>query len=588
MDLDPQRATTLGRSRDNTVVLHDEHVSRQHAKIFFQDGQWVIRDFGALNGTRLDGEPIQQQAVLQPGQEICIADMRLRFTVEEPLFVRSSALPCLPTPHTPPTGYDSRARLQADELAVIHDFMTGAVDDLEPLALIRRLLATVQLQTQADLVGFLSFDPEQPQPKLVLPDTARVDMELSRHLNQWAQQRRRTVWLSSEEAEVDNCESLAPFRDALCVLLKGEGRPLGALHVYKTGQRFSQREVAFSEVAADFAASSLTKLRLCRSLAAENTWLREQARGPEELIGDGPAMRRLRDLLVRAASCQSTVLIHGETGAGKEPVAHALHNLSVRARESFIVCNCGAITPTLLESELFGHIKGSFTSAVANRAGLFEQADDGTLFLDEIGDMSLDCQVKVLRVIEGKGFRPVGGTREIMPDARVIAATNKDLEQEVREGLFRQDLYYRLRVIYIHVPPLRDHPEDIPALADHFLERLAGGNRQRMKHLSKAAMKRLRGFAWPGNVRQLRAVLENAVIMCDGDTIEDTNLWLADTAAGADESGSLNLNELTVWAIRKALARTGGHMIRTAKMLGIARETLRLMMRKFQIDREGG
>ena len=193
MDLDPQRATTLGRSRDNTVVLHDEHVSRQHAKIFFQDGQWVIRDFGALNGTRLDGEPIQQQAVLQPGQEICIADMRLRFTVEEPLFVRSSALPCLPTPHTPPTGYDSRARLQADELAVIHDFMTGAVDDLEPLALIRRLLATVQLQTQADLVGFLSFDPEQPQPKLVLPDTARVDMELSRHLNQWAQQRRRAV-----------------------------------------------------------------------------------------------------------------------------------------------------------------------------------------------------------------------------------------------------------------------------------------------------------------------------------------------------------------------------------------------------------
>jgi Nif-specific regulatory protein len=414
-----------------------------------------------------------------------------------------------------------------------------------------------------------------------------VDITLSRKLNQRASDENRTVWLREGVGEFRDCDSLVPFDDALCVPLKAEGPPLGALHVYLSGGSFTQRQVRFCEVVGGYAASSLARLRLFRSLAAENSRLRGHGLQPSTLIGDSPALRRLRDLIARAASCLSTVLIHGETGAGKEPVALTLHAQSTRANGPFVVCNCGAIAPTLLESELFGHVKGAFTSAVADRSGLFEQADDGTLFLDEIGDMSLDCQVKVLRAIEGKGFRPVGGTREIRTDVRVIAATHKDLEQEVRAGRFRQDLYYRLRVIYILVPPLRDHAQDIPALAEHFLERLAAGTGRRRKRLSAAALHRLREYGWPGNVRQLRAVLENAVVMCDGDTIGEGNLWLAD-AASSDLPLSLNLDEVTAWAVRRALERTQGNVTRAAELLGVARETLRTMMKKFRIGRKGG
>jgi Nif-specific regulatory protein len=588
IDLDPDKTITLGRSRDNTIVLYDEHASRQHAKIFFQEGKWLIHDFGALNGTRLNGERIEQEAVLVNGQEIGIAEMRLRFSATEAdsLPQADSGFDALsPAPAKGTTASEVPTKFQADELAVLYQFMTGSVEETDPQALVRRLLETVRLQTQAAIVGFLSFDPENPLPKLVLPEVARVDVALSRQLNQRAQEENRTVWLREGCEEFNDSESLMPFNDALCVPLRAEGPPLGALHVYKSCQSFTQREVRFCEVASGYAASSLARLRLFRSLTAENSRLRAHGGESDALIGDGPAMRRLRDLLGRAASCASTVLINGETGAGKEPVALTLHALSARAKGPFVVCNCGAIAPTLLESELFGHVKGAYTNAVADRPGMFEQADDGTLFLDEIGDMSMDCQVKVLRVIEGKGFRPVGGAREIRTDVRVIAATHKDLEQEVRAGRFRQDLYYRLRVIYIRVPPLREHPDDIPQLAAHFLERLAAGNRLRLKKLSAGALRRLQEYPWPGNVRQLRAVLESAVVMCDGDTIEEGTLWLAD-ATFTDQPLSLNLDDLSAWAVRKALARTEGNVTRTAELLGVARETLRTMMKKFQIERE--
>jgi Nif-specific regulatory protein len=589
LDLDPDKPITLGRSRENTIVLRDAHASRHHAKIDFQDGQWVLRDASARNGTRVDGQRIQHSTVLRHGQEICIAATRLRFTVGDP-YVHVLAGAGLDG-STPPSGNFGGANedlttLQPDELAVLYEFMTGSVEETDPQALVRRLLETLCLQTRATCAGFLSFDAENPLPKLVVPEIAQVDITLSRRLNQRASDENRTIWLREGAGDFHDCDSLMPFTDALCVPLKADGPPLGALHVYKSGQSFTQREVRFCEVLGNFAASSLARLRLFRTLAAENSRLRGHGMQPSVLIGEGPAMSRLRDLIGRAAACLSTVLVHGETGAGKEPVALTLHAQSGRCKGPFVVCNCGAIAPTLLESELFGHVKGAFTSAVADRSGLFEQADDGTLFLDEIGDMSLECQVKVLRAIEGKGFRPVGGTREIRTDVRVIAATHKDLEQEVRAERFRQDLYYRLRVIYIPVPPLRDHAEDIPALADHFLERLAAGTGQRKKHVSAAALRRLQEYGWPGNVRQLRAVLENAVVMCDGDTIEEGNLWLAD-ATSCELPVSLNLDAVTAWAVRRGLERTQGNVTRTAELLGVARETLRTMMKKFQIGRKG-
>jgi Nif-specific regulatory protein len=585
--LDARQSITLGRSRENTMVLQDEHVSRRHAEIFYRDGQWQLHDFGALNGTRIDGQRIQQQTILEHGQVIAIGELRLRFDVLEPAVAPADL--ALQSPgnerHNRQTISEGATSFLVDELEAIHEFMTHAITEPEPQNLIRQFLDTIHHHTRADMVGYLSFDPDNPHPRQIVPEECHVNLELSRQLNFRAREQNRTIWLGRETDHLDRSDSLATVHDALCLPLKADGLTLGALHVYKTGQRFHQRQVHFCEVAADYAARSLSRLRLCRRLSAEVSWLREQRGDGEELIGTGPAMRRLRSLIDRAASCQSTVLLQGETGAGKEPSASAIHLRSARARGLFVICNCGAIAPNLLESELFGHVRGAFTGAVSDREGLFEQADNGTLFLDEIGDMSLDCQVKLLRAIEGKPFRAVGGKREIRADVRVIAATHKDLEEEVRAGRFRHDLFYRLQVLQIRVPPLREHVEDIPELADNFLQKLAARNSMRKKQLSPAALKRLQEYAWPGNVRQLRAVLENAVVMSDGDLLEAESLWLPDPV-GQNQPETLNLEKLTAWAIRQALQRTGGQMARTAELLGIARETLRVKMKKFRIEAE--
>ncbi|HMF16278.1 MAG TPA: sigma-54 dependent transcriptional regulator, partial [Gemmataceae bacterium] len=291
----------------------------------------------------------------------------------------------------------------------------------------------------------------------------------------------------------------------------------------------------------------------------------------EELVGASPAMKALRQTIGRAAASSATVLIHGETGVGKELVALALHRQSPRSKGPLVVANCGAIVKNLFESELFGHCRGAFTNAVADRQGLFQQADDGTLFLDEIGDMPLEEQIKLLRAIEGKVFRPVGATRDVRADVRVIAATNKDLEKEVKDGNFREDLYYRLCVVFIKVLPLREHREDIPALAEHFLRFLAGPQ-GKPKIVSAQALRRLLDYSWPGNVRQLRAALENAVIMGEGDAIHPEDLSLPDSLD--DKSTGLKLADIEARAIVRALEMTEANITKAAKLLGIGRDTL--------------
>jgi DNA-binding NtrC family response regulator len=584
LEFDPNREIILGRSRDSDIILRDELVSRHHAKILFQDFQWRLQDLGTTNGTKIGEERIEKPAILKNGQAINIGDMRLRFAILEPVANSDAGfLGTLESSHRQ-VGSDCATMLQADELAVLHGFVNGCFGDNEPQSLIRRLLELVHRQTRADLVGFLSCDPENPQPRLIVPESSAVNLAISRQLNGLVQQLRQTVWLAQQRDEMAKTESLERYQDALCVPLLGDGLPFGALHVYKTGRRLAQRDMHFCEVAAGYAANSLARLRYCRRLAAENRRLRRQGARPEELLGNSPAMAALGKLIQRAAACDATVLIHGESGAGKEPVAAAIHDLSRRRSGSFVVCNCAAIAPNLLESELFGHDPGSFTGAVAKHEGLFEQADQGTLFLDEIGDMSPECQVKVLRAIEGRPFRRVGGKEDVYTSARIIAATHKDLEEQVRKGKFRHDLYYRLNILCICVPPLRDHREDIPLLASRFLEHLAAENGTRPKRLSPAALQKLQDFAWPGNVRQLRGVLAKVSVMCDGEVIEESDLGLSD-ASRSDQPDTLNLDKLTAWAIRKALARTKWQRTKTAKLLGITRETLRAKMNRYGIKR---
>jgi two-component system nitrogen regulation response regulator NtrX len=331
---------------------------------------------------------------------------------------------------------------------------------------------------------------------------------------------------------------------------------------------------------------SLERVLLTVNHALSDRRLREQVRDlnrhlalEEILIGESEPMHRLEQQIRSAAPSSSRVLITGENGSGKEIVARTLHRNSLRADQPFIDVNCAAIPEELIEAELFGHRKGAFTGAIDDRKGKFELADGGTLFLDEVGDMSLKTQAKVLRVLQEQTFQRVGGQQTVKVDVRVLAATNKDLEAEIAAGSFRSDLYYRLNVIPIAVPPLRARGNDILLLAEHFLRRFAAEEAQPKKKLSAGGAARLRGYHWPGNVRELRNVIERLAILLPGDTIDAEDIQLGTRAEVAPEIAS-NLplrearDEFERQYILSRLREYAGNVSRTADALGVERSNL--------------
>jgi len=341
---------------------------------------------------------------------------------------------------------------------------------------------------------------------------------------------------------------------------------------------------------------SLDRVLLTVNHALSDRRLREQVRDlrrhltlEEILIGESEPMQRLEQQMRSAAASHSRVLITGENGSGKEIVARTLHRLSPRADQPFIDVNCAAIPEELIESELFGHRKGAFTGAIDDRKGKFELADGGTLFLDEVGDMSLRTQAKVLRVLQEQTFQRVGGQQTIKVDVRVIAATNKSLESEIAGGSFRSDLYYRLNVIPIHVPPLRTRGNDVVLLAEHFLRRFAAETAQSRKKLSGGAAARMKAYHWPGNVRELRNVAERLAILLPGDTIEaeDIQLGARADARSAEIAANLPLREareqFEKQYILDRLRELGGNVSRTAESLGVERSNLYRKMDAFGI-----
>jgi len=327
-------------------------------------------------------------------------------------------------------------------------------------------------------------------------------------------------------------------------------------------------------------------------LRRENENLRAQVRerfGLPGLIASSAEMAQVLDLVGRVAPTDATVLIRGESGTGKEIIAKALHHASQRAAGRFVAINCGALPEPLLESEIFGHVKGAFTGAGSNKKGLFEEAHGGTLFLDEIGEMTPGLQVKLLRALQSGEVRPVGSTQVITVDARVVAATNRDLEPMIRQGSFREDLFYRLNVIPIVLPPLRDRREDIPLLAEHFLARFA--QRQgRALRLSAGATERLLRYAWPGNVRELENAMERLAILARDETIEPgdlpphigAGLALGTAPALAAEQ---TLAEAERAHIIQILERYGGNHSRAAEALGIGRTTLWRKLKDYGIEK---
>jgi two-component system nitrogen regulation response regulator NtrX len=332
-----------------------------------------------------------------------------------------------------------------------------------------------------------------------------------------------------------------------------------------------------------------------RRLEAENIALRAKVDAQHQMIGESYAMAKLREQVAMAAPTNGRVLIIGENGTGKELVARNIHGMSRRRSGPFVEVNCAAIPEELIESELFGHVRGAFTGAVADRRGKFEAAHGGTIFLDEIGDMSLKTQAKVLRVLQEQVMEPVGGSTRIRVDARVLAATNKDLPVEIRAGRFREDLYFRLNVVPIFVPPLRERSEDIALLADHFMAMLAREYGRRPKTFDADAVAALQRYSWPGNVRELRNLVERLMIMVPGDRVSSRDLTflehgivaVAQSSATPYPSAIAPLHdardEFEKQYILRALAAQQGNMSRTAEVLGVERSNLYRKMRSFGI-----
>jgi len=336
-----------------------------------------------------------------------------------------------------------------------------------------------------------------------------------------------------------------------------------------------------------------------RTLEKENVELKKQVErkyAVEGILGQSEVMKPVIDVIEQVAPTRATVLIEGESGTGKELVARAIHNLSGRPKAKLVTVHCAALSPTVLESELFGHEKGSFTGATEKRIGRFELADGGTLFLDEIGEIDANVQVKLLRALGEQVIERVGGSKPIQVDVRVIAATNKELANLVQEGKFREDLFWRLRVVQIKLPPLRDRKGDIPLLAEAFLRELAELNRKPFKPLSEDALQALLAYDWPGNVRELRTALEHGVVMCNAARVGVKHLppYLAGgpgivlrrdaegvgAAAASFSASDLNLEKMERAMIDAALQQTGDNRTEAAELLGLSRRTLQRKLRE--------
>lgn len=348
----------------------------------------------------------------------------------------------------------------------------------------------------------------------------------------------------------------------------------------------AMRKGAFDYITKPFKLAELTltleRAILVSRLTQDNQILRKELKkdyNRGSLLGKSQAMLEIFDLLERIAPAQSSVLITGESGTGKEVIARSIHQLSPRSQMPFIAVNCTAIPENLLESELFGHAKGSFTGADRNKKGLFQEAEGGTLFLDEIGDMDPSLQAKILRVLQERKIRPVGENRDIEINVRVLAATHKDLKKAIREGLFREDLFYRLNVIPVHVPPLRNRKEDIPLLIQSFLTKYSALNHSNVRSISAAALHLLIERPWPGNVRELENLIERLVVLCRNSQIDETDIPSLETSGIEDFYGTMIQDLPTFENLEKrymqyVLAKTGGKKDKTAQILGINRRTL--------------
>jgi len=404
------------------------------------------------------------------------------------------------------------------------------------------------------------------------------------------------VFLDVKMAGMDGMEGLKKIREidplATVVMISGHATIRTAVEATQLGAY----EIREKPLDTDRILVMLRNVFDHLNLREENSRLRNVTSSPYEIVGDSPVMRALVEKIEKVGTTPARVLITGENGTGKELVARALHRHSTRASKAFVEVNCAAIPGELIESELFGHMKGSFTGAIADRAGKFEQANKGTLFLDEIGDMSMNAQAKVLRVLQDNVITRIGGSKPISVDVRVIAATNKNLEQEIAAGRFREDLYYRLNVVPIHVPPLREHRDDIPELVEYFVSVLSEREGITPRRVAQSALDRLMSLDWPGNVRELRNTVERMLILATGPELTAKDVDRLAGARVADDTGLGSLTGLKTFEEFKEAAERAyllsklrefdWNVSETARALEMPRSNLYKKIERYALTRE--
>ena len=586
--LDPTDRTRVGRGTDCDIILVDPLCSRVHAELMREDDGWWLRDHNSRNGTFLNGQRIECGRLNVGGNfKVGSTEFLLNWSDQPPTMNTDSAVEerivrqqTFEPTETNILTSSLRVEHLPEEVMVLYQLSLKLLGTSDPDRVVEAALQRLRERTEASVVGFLWVnDDEQLTPKMVVPAAADGQVQLSQQLTDLVCRKSRAIWVANQP----NQESPAKYTDAICVPLIHQRSILGAIHLYREHEHFHQKDFDFSISLAGLLVVALARAREQATLAADHRRLVNSSASNDELLGECPSMQELKAAIQRIARATGCVLVCGESGVGKELVATAVHRASARADRPMLSVNCAAIPSQLIESQLFGHVRGAFTGADSDHPGLFRQADSGTLFLDEVGELPLMAQAKLLRILEGNPYLPIGATQEVCVDVRVIAATNRDLRHAVNEKVFREDLFYRLSVFEIQVPPLRDRGSDISMLVQHFLDHFKQHHGRPELELSAEAMHKLTMHNWPGNVRQLRNVIDSAVVMAEGDVIDVEQLGLKNAGEMPD---SLRIDDWEVKLIREALRRTDGKVLEAAKLLGIGRATLYRKLDEYGIRRD--
>ncbi len=598
--------TTAGRRSSNDIFITDQSVSRDHAKIIaLKEGGFEIHDLGAKHPTRVNGKIISRLR-LNDGDEITLGNTLLIFRSEDiysPARVKFLVSEDMNQDTVEIASWDAKktalfsvedmdlVSLQQDHQRLMLLYEFGKNIDL-------LLEDTSQLLNEILNTAFRTFDAERGFIALIDENSGELSCEFVRDNS--SEQRPEKLEVSKtimhkvlrdrvslltanalKDREFKDVKSVKEYsiRSAICAPLLFRGDVLGVIYLDNRASEgsFSQDDLMFLSALSHQAGIALRNSRLHRQVIQENIRLENALKPRFQIIGDSEKMKKVFSTIKKVAPSDVTVLIQGDTGTGKELVAKAIHSLSPRNDNPFVAVNCAAIPKELIESELFGHEKGAFTNASSARVGRFQLAHTGTIFLDEIGDMSLDMQAKVLRTLEEKEFQRVGGTKNIEVDVRVIAATNKDLKKAVEEGKFREDLYYRLNVISIELPPLRERKKDIIPLVDYFIA-------NRVKRISSKAQQLLLSYHWPGNVRELKNVIDRAVVLGDGKVLQPEDLPHTIRRKGEIIPVPLDtLDEVEADHIIRVLRHTNRNKSDAARILGVTRQTLDNKIKKYKI-----